>query len=104
MRKTNREKLFVEKTAGLAPNVVEKVKILSEGKDYDWLKKKIDVILEIAQTDAKKEKKPANLLENTDLVNSDEVKPIVNEKVITEDVKPKNDSFKNLMEAAGAFL
>jgi hypothetical protein len=104
LEESNREKLFAEKTSGLAPNVIEKVKILSEGKDYDWLKKKIDVILEIAQTDVKKEKKPTNLLENTDLVNSDEVKPVVIEKVITEVVKPKNDPFKDLMEAAGQFV
>lgn len=105
LEESNREKLFTEKTAGLAPNVVEKVKILSEDKDYDWLKKKIDIILEIAQSDTKEKKKPSNLLENTDPVNSDESdKSVKKEEVVTEIKKPKDDSFKILMEAAGQFL
>lgn len=99
-----REKLLIEKTKDLSPAATDKVKILVEGKDFEWLKKKIDAVVEIAEADSKKSVVPreTTLTENYDPVNSGE-KGIESKPVIKPEVK-KDDLFESLTKAAGAYL
>ncbi len=102
--KANKRALIAEKTAGMTPNQVARVKNIFESKSYATTKKEIDSYVEVMNERAPIMKRPTQRLqENTTLKTKSLNVEDTTEDIITEKFQPKKkmsqtDSF--LLQAA----